>query len=169
MSTIWTFSWERCARRQCYLKDPPTKTDLRLAQLIESTKKWRDSWSDILLTETHLADSFHDVYQTIPRASDTAIPPEETPQELLHRVAKLHSSHNDLKNDMMEEVGKIEGLLISPMTDCKAVLKPLKKAIEKREHKKLDYERFNKAVESAKSKKSKTDRYQAHSLGHPPG
>ena len=38
-------------------------------------------------------------------------------------------------------------------------LKPVKKAIEKREHKKLDFERFQKAVDSSKAKKNKTDKY----------
>lgn len=39
------------------------------------------------------------------------------------------------------------------------MVKPLKKAIEKRENKKLDFERFNKAVESSKKKQNKSDRY----------
>jgi len=133
-----------------------------------------------LVNETRLADSFHDVYQTIPRTGDSANPPEATPQETMHRVAVLHTSHNELKNDMLEEVAKVEKLLIGPLSDCKVcgafeavvelhvdvntqtVLKPVKKAIEKREHKKLDYERFQKAVESSKAKKVKTDRYHSY-------
>lgn len=38
------------------------------------------------------------------------------------------------------------------------MLKPIKKAVEKREHKKLDYERFAKATETLKLKKAKTDK-----------
>ncbi|KAF8543244.1 hypothetical protein BDD12DRAFT_244376 [Trichophaea hybrida] len=132
--------------------------DLFLGKLCEHTKVWRDSWTDILVNETRLADSFHDVYQTIPRTGDSTIRPEPTPQETMHRVAVLHTSHNELKNDMLEEVAKVEKLMIGPLSDCKTVLKPVKKAIEKREHKKLDYERFQKAVESSKAKKNKTDR-----------
>jgi hypothetical protein len=37
-------------------------------------------------------------------------------------------------------------------------LKPVKKAIEKREGKKLDFERFQKQVEHSKAKKNKSDR-----------
>ncbi|KAI5807233.1 hypothetical protein BZA77DRAFT_352622 [Pyronema omphalodes] len=132
--------------------------DLLLGKLSEHTKTWRDSWTDILVNETRLVDSFHDVYQTIPRTGDSTIPPEDTPQELMQRIATLHTSHNDLKNDMLEEVAKIETLLVAPIADCRGVIKPLKKAIEKRENKKLDFERFNKAVESSKKKQNKSDR-----------
>lgn len=47
------------------------------------------------------------------------MPPEDTPQELMQRIATLHTSHNDLKNDMLEEVAKIETLLIAPIADCR--------------------------------------------------
>lgn len=39
------------------------------------------------------------------------------------------------------------------------MIKPIKKAIERRENKKLDFERYNKQVENAKAKKTKSDRY----------
>jgi hypothetical protein len=44
------------------------------------------------------------------------------------------------------------------------VLKPVKKAIEKRENKKLDYERFLKATEHSRAKQNKTERYRQHPL-----
>lgn len=37
----------------------------------------------------------------------------------MHRVALLHTSHNELKTDMLEEVTKIERLLIAPLGDCR--------------------------------------------------
>jgi hypothetical protein len=128
------------------------------AQLVEHTKAWRDGWTDILVNATRLADSFHDVYQTIPRTGDSTIPPEPTPVEILQRVARLHAAHNELKDDMLSEVDKVEHMLVQPLQECRGVLKPVKKAIEKREHKKLDFERWNKAVDSAKAKKNKSDK-----------
>ncbi|KAA8913899.1 hypothetical protein FN846DRAFT_897055 [Sphaerosporella brunnea] len=133
-------------------------TDVLLGKLVEHTKSWRDGWTDILVNATRLADSFHDVYQTIPRTGDSVSPPEPTPREILQRVAKLHAAHNELKDDMLAELDKVDRMLLQPMTDCRQVLKPIKKAIEKREHKKLDFERWNKAVESAKAKKNKSDK-----------
>jgi amphiphysin len=55
-------------------------------------------------------------------------------------------------------VDKVDRMLVQPLQDCRGVLKPVKKAIEKREHKKLDFERWNKSVESAKAKKNKSDK-----------
>ncbi|KAI5856247.1 hypothetical protein BZA05DRAFT_387867 [Tricharina praecox] len=132
--------------------------DLFLGKLLEHTKTWRDSWSDILVNQTRLADSFHDVYQTIPRTGDSTIPPEPTPPEIMRRVALLHTSYNELKDDMLDEVAKVETMLVQPLGECRAMLKPIKKAVEKREHKKLDYERFAKATETLKLKKAKTDK-----------
>lgn len=40
----------------------------------------------------------------------------------------------------------------------KAALKPIKKAIDKRENKKLDFERFTKTVDNQRGKKNKSDR-----------
>lgn len=92
---------------------------MKKIQLVEHTRAWRDSWTDILVNETRLADSFHDVYQKIPRTGDSANPPEDAPQDIMHRVALLHTSHNELKTDMLEEVGKVERLMVAPLGDCK--------------------------------------------------
>ncbi|KAI5791841.1 hypothetical protein EDC01DRAFT_656173 [Geopyxis carbonaria] len=132
--------------------------DVLLGKLVEHTKTWRDSWTNILVHETRIADSLHDVYQTIPRTGDSTNPPPETPEDILHRVALLHTTYNDLKEDMMEEVVKVDTLLIGPMTTCRGTLKPVKKAIEKRDNKKLDFERYQKQVDHSKGKKSKSDR-----------
>lgn len=90
-----------------------------VGQLLEHTKTWRDSWSDILVNQTRLADSFHDVYQTIPRTGDSTIPPEPTPPEIMRRVALLHTSYNELKDDMLDEVAKVETMLVQPLGECR--------------------------------------------------
>jgi len=88
-------------------------------QLLEHTKTWRDSWNDILVNQTRFMDSFHDVYQTIPRTGDSAIPPEPAAPEILKRVAMLHTSYNELKDDMLDEVAKVETMLVQPLGECR--------------------------------------------------
>ncbi|KAI5843436.1 hypothetical protein DFP73DRAFT_606610 [Morchella snyderi] len=129
-----------------------------LTKLLEHTKAWRDAWSSILVNQVNLTDSFHDVYKTIPMPGDSKIEVLETPGDTLRRVATLHAAQNDLKADMLDEVEKVDRLLVERLGEAKAALKPAKKAIEKRENKKLDYERFNKQVENTRAKKNKSDR-----------
>ena len=86
---------------------------------MEHTKAWRDAWSDILHVQTRIADSFYDVYQTIPRTGDTATPPEPTPPQVMGRVELMRTSHRELSDDMMIEVDKVEGMLVRPMLECR--------------------------------------------------
>lgn len=86
---------------------------------MEHTKAWRDAWTDILVTQVNLTDSFHDVYKPIPMPGDSKIEPLETPISTLRRVAKLHAAQNDLKTDMMEEIEKVDRLLVERLTEAK--------------------------------------------------
>lgn len=94
------------------------RPQLTTRQLSESTKNWRDAWTAILLTETKLAEGYWALYQTIPRTGDSVQPPEETPQDVLDRIKELHDVYLNLKNDMMEEVVKVDGLVINPLKQC---------------------------------------------------
>lgn len=86
---------------------------------MEHTKAWRDAWSDILINQVNLADSFHDVYKAIPMPGDSEIIPVETPVSTLRRVAKLHATQNDLRSDMIEEVEKVDRMLIERLSEAK--------------------------------------------------
>lgn len=86
---------------------------------MEHTKTWRDAWSDILINQVNLADSFHEVYKTIPMPGDSEITPAETPISTLRRVAKLHAVQNDLRADMIEEVEKVDRMLIERLSEVK--------------------------------------------------
>lgn len=132
--------------------------ELLLTKLLEHSKAWRDAWSSILVNQVTLSDSFHDVYKTIPMPGDSKVEVLETPTDTLRRVATLHAAQNDLKADMLDEIEKVDRLLVERLNEARASLKPVKKAIEKRENKKLDYERFHKQVENSRAKKNKSDR-----------
>ncbi|RPB05255.1 hypothetical protein L873DRAFT_1663772 [Choiromyces venosus 120613-1] len=132
--------------------------EILLGKLIAHTKAWRNSWADILVNQTILTDSFHDIYKAIPLPQDYNIQVAETPVPVLRKVAKLHATQNDLKTDIMEELDRVDKMLLERLSEAKAALKPIKKAIDKRENKKLDFERFTKVVNNQKGKKTKTER-----------
>jgi hypothetical protein len=65
----------------------------------------------------------------------------DTPLATLERCAKLQEAFSDLKTDMMEEVKDIEKKLIIPAKLARDSLKPMKKAIKKREDRKVRHRR----------------------------
>lgn len=50
---------------------------------------------------------------------DSEITPVETPISILRRVAKLHATQNDLRADMIEEVEKVDRMLIERLSEVK--------------------------------------------------
>lgn len=61
----------------------------------------------------------------------------ETPHATLERVSALQEAFAELKTDMMEEVKDIDRKLIIPAKLARDSLKPMKKAIKKREDAKV--------------------------------
>ncbi|PWW74133.1 hypothetical protein C7212DRAFT_284285 [Tuber magnatum] len=149
---------KRSADEATMLIKEANDAEVLLGKLIEHTKAWRDSWSEIFINQTILTDSFHDIYKAIPLPQDYNTQVAETPVTVLRKVARLHAAQNDLKADMMEEIERVDKMLVERLSEAKAALKPVKKAIDKRENKKLDFERFTKTVENQRGKKNKSDR-----------
>jgi amphiphysin len=97
----------------------------------------------------------------------------ETPPATLERCSALVEAFSELKTDMMEEVKDIDRKLIIPAKLARDSLKPMKKAIKKREDAKVgslspghdtlltlqvDYERYKGRCETLQNKKSRSDR-----------
>lgn len=61
----------------------------------------------------------------------------DTPPATLERCAQLQQAFAELKADMMEEVADIDKKLTIPAKIARDALKPMKKAIKKREDKKV--------------------------------
>jgi amphiphysin len=61
----------------------------------------------------------------------------DTPHATLERVSALQEAFAELKTDMMEEVKDIDRKLIIPAKLARDSLKPMKKAIKKREDAKV--------------------------------
>jgi amphiphysin len=63
--------------------------------------------------------------------------PVNTPPTTMQRCTELYTAFTELRTDMMEEVRDIETKLIQPARGARDSLKPMKKAIKKREDKKV--------------------------------
>ncbi|KAI1001488.1 hypothetical protein K3495_g6710 [Podosphaera aphanis] len=135
------------------------EVDKVLSKIIEASKAWRDSWVSILSTQVGTTTTFEELYQPIIGASNGhGQEPVITPLEQIERTSKLKEVYIELKNDLMEEINLIDTRVIRPATDAKGQIQPAKKAIKKRENKRLDWEMYNDRVNGYTKKFNRTDR-----------
>ncbi|KAH8907607.1 hypothetical protein BR93DRAFT_926637 [Coniochaeta sp. PMI_546] len=131
--------------------------DKVLVKVIDGTKSWRESWLSLVLSQLAIVTEFYTLYDPIVGASDghgrDTIP---TPELQLNRTFKLRQAYEDLKNELMEEIGQIEERIIKPATDARDCIAPIRKTIKKRENKRLDLERCQDKVNKSQRKVSRT-------------
>jgi hypothetical protein len=128
-----------------------------MLQLIEYTGNWRKSWTAILEHQAHLAAALVETYQDIP-GSNRPEGPAETPAEVLDRTAGYAQVQHDIKVDLATDIAFVERAVIGPLMEGKSYLKPIMKYIQKRDDKKLDYEKYYKLVENYKAKPNPSKR-----------
>ncbi|EMR72303.1 putative sh3 domain signaling protein [Eutypa lata UCREL1] len=115
--------------------------DRVLAKILEQAKTWRDSWVSLAHTQLGLVTEYEGLWDPIVGATDghgtQAVP---TPELQLHRTFKLKEAYTELKTDLLEEMALIDSRILTPTTDARACITPMRKTIKKRENKRLDYE-----------------------------
>ncbi|KAF2028201.1 hypothetical protein EK21DRAFT_70311 [Setomelanomma holmii] len=155
-----------------FLKRTPNEADVEsmlsdfndsesmLEKLEASSKQWRDAWTNILNHQLAAVEYLHTIYKPLggEKSGGGSHVAVETPHATLERVSALQEAFAELKTDMMEEVKDIDRKLIIPAKLARDSLKPMKKAIKKREDAKVDYERYKSRCEALQNKKSRSDR-----------
>jgi len=110
-----------------------------LERIEAAAKQWRDAWTNILNHQLTLIEHMQSIYKPLGASGgdygSRAI--ADTPPETMERCVKLQEAFAELKTDMMEEVKDIEKKLILPAKLARDALGPMKKAIKKREDKKV--------------------------------
>ncbi|KAF2187368.1 hypothetical protein K469DRAFT_629181 [Zopfia rhizophila CBS 207.26] len=135
-------------------------SDQMLAKIEEASKAWRDAWTNILSHQLAATEHFYTLYKPLGAKGEaySSHVPVDTPPETLERCESLRVAFAELKTDMMEEVKDVDRKLIIPAKLARDSLKPMKKAIKKREDKKLDYERYKSRCEAIQKKSTRSDR-----------
>ena len=110
-----------------------------LRQIIDAAKAWRDSWRDILGTQQRLAHGFQTIYTPIIGADESYAghEPVETPRHIMERTIKFHTSYDELRTDLLDEVAMVDTRIIKPATEAKECIQPMKKVIKKRGDRKV--------------------------------
>lgn len=110
-----------------------------------------------MLSQLAIVTEFYTLYDPIVGASDGhGRDSVATPELQLNRTFNLRQAYEDLKNELMEEIGQIEERIIKPATDARDCIAPIRKTIKKRENKRLDLERCQDKVNKLHRKVSRT-------------
>ncbi|KAL1626343.1 hypothetical protein SLS56_006927 [Neofusicoccum ribis] len=146
------------------------EVDQMLGKLIDATSHWREAWAHILGHKLYIVTEFEALYKPMAAVGDASDfkghVPADTPRETLERTRRMKDLYNDLKNDMMEEVNQIDRKLIKPAQDAKQSIKPMHKVIQKREDKKLDYERYKSRVDKLEAQANRSARDESSLAKH---
>jgi amphiphysin len=110
-----------------------------LERIESAAKQWRDAWTNILNHQLTLIEHMQSIYKPLGASGGdySSHVHVDTPLETMERCVRLQEAFAELKTDMMEEVKDIEKKLILPAKLARDALGPMKKAIKKREDKKV--------------------------------
>jgi amphiphysin len=110
-----------------------------------------------VLSQLAIVTEFYTLYDPIVGASDGhGRDTVETPELQLNRTFNLRQAYEDLKSELLEEIGQIEERVIKPATDARDCIAPIRKTIKKRENKRLDLERCQDKVNKLQRKVSRS-------------
>lgn len=110
-----------------------------------------------------IVTEYDDLYNPIIGATEAyhGHEPALTTDIQLERTQKLRQAYQDLKDEMLNEIGSVESRIVGPATTARDYLQPLRKTLKSRENKKLDFERYQDRVLAAHKKMKKTEKDQA--------
>lgn len=74
----------------------------------------------------------------------------------IKNVDGYHNALEELKGTLGPELELIEARVVGPVKEYQQVLKQIRKSITKRDHKLVDYDRFNNSLTKLRDKKEKT-------------
>ncbi|KAG6869040.1 hypothetical protein C0993_004713 [Termitomyces sp. T159_Od127] len=77
-------------------------------------------------------------------------------EQTVRNVAKYEAMMEELKTLVTPELELIESRILAPLKDLQGTLKTIRKTITKREHKLVDYDRFNNSLTKLRDKKDKS-------------
>ncbi|KAL5337128.1 hypothetical protein BJX70DRAFT_251453 [Aspergillus crustosus] len=136
--------------------------DQLLDKIVDSTKAWRDAWSSLLIHQDRMLIEFESLYSPIiGAAEDSSHVPVPTPEATLARTRKLMTEYGNLKTELLGDLTAIDDQMINPASQAKECLLPFKKAIKKRDDKKLDYERHQGRVDNYSKRGKRSEREEA--------
>ncbi|KDE04005.1 hypothetical protein MVLG_05507 [Microbotryum lychnidis-dioicae p1A1 Lamole] len=125
------------------------------ANLLKDTTTFRDNISIMLTSGAGFATAFATLFQPInDEASLTVKHPEAA--TTLRNISSYQELMAELRDTIQPELELIDSRVIAPLREYQDLLKKIRKTITKREHKLVDYDRFNNSYKKQSDKKEKS-------------
>ncbi|KAK9471137.1 uncharacterized protein V1510DRAFT_381590 [Dipodascopsis tothii] len=128
-----------------------TEAEKGLDEIVAAAKAFRTAWTKILSTQEQTAKYLLQLYEPIPE-EDPYKAVRETPQSSLDAVTAYHDVLAEIQARVAPILDTVDVALIQKCTIVKGHIEAVRKALKKREHKKIDFDRFTNAMERVQRK-----------------
>jgi len=132
-----------------------TTMEETVEKLLKDCKKFNESVVNLFTAGQNFAQHFTQLFHPIvgeydligkhPQAADT-----------IHNVDGYQAIFEELRTNISPELELIESRIVAPVKELQVIMKQIRKSITKRDHKLVDYDRFNNSLTKLRDKKEKS-------------
>ncbi|KAK4052468.1 BAR adaptor protein Hob1 [Microbotryomycetes sp. JL201] len=125
------------------------------AKLLKDSQTFRDAVNTMLTSQVGFSTAFSTLFQPI---NDEASLTSRFPQAAttLRNIASYQELMAEVRDAIQPELDLVDARVITPLKEYSDLLKKIRKTVTKREHKLVDYDRFNNSYTKLKDKKEKS-------------
>jgi len=124
-------------------------------KLLKDCKKFNEAVIALFTAGQGFAEHFAQIFHPIVGEYDLVGKFPHT-QDTIRNVDGIATIWGELRNSVSPELELIESRIVTPVKELQHVMKQIRKSITKRDHKLVDYDRFNNSLTKLRDKKEKT-------------
>lgn len=128
--------------------------------LVSETKKFKESWADVCKSQVKMAKRFSELYEPIVEENAYHLT-RETPESQVRAIQGYLAVTKEVENTIIPMIEEYEKPFIAKVKAAKECIEGVQKALKKREHKKVDFDRHSNTVEKLFKKNDGGDKEQA--------
>ncbi|RDX51449.1 BAR-domain-containing protein [Lentinus brumalis] len=124
-------------------------------KLLKDSKAYTDAVTHLFTNAAEFAEHFATIFR--PLGSEYGL--ESKHPDAQHTIANVDvytATMEEMRASVVPELELIESRIVGPIKEFQGILKAIRKSITKREHKLVDYDRFNNSLTKLRDKKEKT-------------
>ncbi|KZT08919.1 BAR-domain-containing protein [Laetiporus sulphureus 93-53] len=124
-------------------------------KLIKDTKAYNEAVNNLFTYGAGFAEHFAILFRPLNGEYDLSGKHPEA-EHTIQNVDAYEAALQELKASVVPELELIESRILAPVKELQSVLKVIRKTITKREHKLVDYDRYNNSLTKLRDKKEKS-------------
>ncbi|KAF7797803.1 hypothetical protein EIP86_009008 [Pleurotus ostreatoroseus] len=124
-------------------------------KLLKDAKAFNDAVGNLFTNGAGFAQHFANIFHPLAGEMDITRKHPEAEHTIKH-VDQYEGVYEELKSAVVPELELIESRIIGPMKELQGIMKLIRKTITKRDHKLIDYDRYNNSLTKLRDKKEKS-------------